>query len=74
MDDDVDPCTNFYEYACGSWLKKASLSPNEDKLDTYSRVKDDYNINMRRENMFLFSDPLKELVMMTKIPVHSNYI
>lgn len=54
MDDKIDPCTDFYKYACGTWIKKESLSPTEVKRDTFSIVEDDVNLNLR----YLLQEPV----------------
>lgn len=32
MDPSVDPCTDFYAYSCGGWIKNQTLSPDESVL------------------------------------------
>ncbi|KAH9503618.1 hypothetical protein Btru_066992 [Bulinus truncatus] len=41
MDKSVDPCNNFYEYACGGWLKKTSLASDQAEVNFATIMNDD---------------------------------
>jgi len=41
MDRAVDPCTNFYRYACGGWIKKNPIPPDQAVWNVYSKLQQD---------------------------------
>ena len=38
MDRTVDPCTDFYRYSCGGWIKKNPIPPDQARWDVYSKL------------------------------------
>jgi endothelin-converting enzyme/putative endopeptidase len=38
MDRAVDPCADFFHYACGAWVKKNPIPPDEARWDVYSKL------------------------------------
>jgi len=41
MDRSVDPCTDFFRYSCGDWLKKNPIPPDQASWDVYSKLSQD---------------------------------
>ena len=41
MDRSVDPCTDFFQYSCGGWLKNNPIPPDQSSWTTYSKMEDE---------------------------------
>jgi endothelin-converting enzyme/putative endopeptidase len=41
MDRSVDPCTDFYRYSCGEWMKKNPIPPDQSSWDVYGKLAED---------------------------------
>ncbi len=38
MDRSVDPCTDFYKYTCGGWIKKNPIPSDQARWDVYAKL------------------------------------
>jgi putative endopeptidase len=47
MDRSVDPCTDFYTYSCGEWMKKNPIPPDQTSWSVYSKLEDETKLILR---------------------------
>ena len=47
MDTNVDPCDDFFEYACGSWNREHVIPDDRSNYDTFSKLRDSLQITLK---------------------------
>lgn len=47
LDRSVDPCTDFYTFSCGGWMKANPIPPDQANWSAYSKVSDETRERLR---------------------------
>lgn len=47
INENVEPCENFYEFACGGWLKKQLIPDDRSSVSVFSLLQDDLDQLLR---------------------------
>lgn len=65
IDKTADPCTNFYQYACGNWIKNNPIPSDQVRWGRFNELSE-------RNNYLLYSD-LKAAADAPKTPLQKKY-
>lgn len=47
MDESVDPCEDFFEFACGGFLKKTIIPDDKTTISRFNEISDELQLKLR---------------------------
>lgn len=55
MDLNADPCEDFFQYACGTWVKKHVISEDRSSSSTFEVMADDLQVILKGKFQYRFN-------------------
>ncbi len=52
MDENIDPCENFYEFTCGSFKRKYRIEDSQTKISEFSMLRDTVSYSIAGKNLY----------------------